>query len=65
MMKVIETPISPFLQNAPIAFCEETRESIFIDPGDEIERLMDTSSSKCLKRIWKKSGKFRKYSKSF
>ena len=49
MMKVIETPISPFLQNAPIAFCEETRESIFIDPGDEIERLIDTSSSNFLK----------------
>ncbi len=49
MMKVIETPISPFLQNAPIAFCEETRESIFIDPGDEIERLMDASSSNFLK----------------
>ena len=49
MMKVIETPISPFLQNAPIAFCEETRESIFIDPGDEIERLIDTSSNNFLK----------------
>ena len=48
MMKVIETPISPFLQNAPIAFCEETRESIFIDPGDEIERLIDASSSNFL-----------------
>tara|TARA_B100000963_G_C22587719_1_gene653963 strand:- start:243 stop:875 length:633 start_codon:yes stop_codon:yes gene_type:complete len=44
-MKVIETPISPFLQNAPIAYCEETRESIFIDPGDEIDKLLQSSSN--------------------
>ena len=43
MMKVIETPISPFLQNAPIAFCEKSMESIFFDPGDEIEKLLNTS----------------------
>ena len=49
MMKVIETPISPFLQNAPIAFCEKSMESIFFDPGDEIEKLLNTSLQHKLK----------------
>lgn len=49
MMKVIETPISPFLQNAPIAFCEKSMESIFFDPGDEIEKLLNTSIQHKLK----------------
>ena len=53
-MKVIETPISPFLQNAPIAFCEKSMESIFFDPGDEIEKLLNTSLQHKLKPkyIW-------------
>ena len=38
-MQVINTPISPFMQNAPIAYCEDTNECIFVDPGDEIEKL--------------------------
>ena len=39
-MQVINTPISPFVQNAPIAYCEATNECIFVDPGDEIEKLI-------------------------
>jgi len=39
-MQVINTPISPFVQNAPIAYCETTNECIFVDPGDEIEKLI-------------------------
>ena len=34
-MQVINTPISPYVQNAPIAYCEETQKCIFIDPGDD------------------------------
>jgi len=40
-MQVINTPISPYIQNAPIAFCNDTKECIFIDPGDEIEKLIE------------------------
>lgn len=40
-MHVIETPISPFQQNAPILVCEHTNEAIFIDPGDEVEKLLE------------------------
>ena len=39
-MQVINTPISPFVHNAPIAYCETTNECIFVDPGDEIEKLI-------------------------
>ena len=38
-MQVVDTPISPFLQNAPIIFCEETKEAIFVDPGDDLHKL--------------------------
>ena len=36
-MEVINTPVSPYIQNAPIAYCRATKESIFVDPGDEID----------------------------
>ena len=39
-MQVINTPISPYLQNAPIAYCDETNKCIFIDPGDELDKLI-------------------------
>ena len=39
-MQVINTPISPYVQNAPIAYCEDTKECIFIDPGDELDKLI-------------------------
>ena len=41
-MQVVNTPISPYLQNAPIAYCEETNNCIFIDPGDELNKLIKT-----------------------
>ncbi len=40
-MQVINTPISPYIQNAPIAFCDDTNECIFIDPGDELDKLIE------------------------
>ena len=39
-MIVINTPVSPYLQNAPIVFCDKTKKSIFVDPGDEAENLI-------------------------
>ena len=44
-MQVINTPISPYIQNAPIAYCEETQKCIFIDPGDEIEKLINVQQN--------------------
>ena len=42
-MEVINTPVSPYIQNAPIAYCPSTLESIYVDPGDEIEKLINVS----------------------
>ena len=44
-MRVIETPISPFLQNAPILACEETSEAILVDPGDEVEKILEVAKT--------------------
>ena len=43
-MQVINTPISPYLQNAPIAYCEETNKCIFIYPGDELDKLIQVQT---------------------
>ena len=48
-MEVINTPVSPYIQNAPIAYCTETKESIFVDPGDEIDKLINVSNNLNLK----------------
>ena len=48
-MQVINTPISPYVQNAPIAYCEDTKESIYIDPGDELDKLIAVQESLDLK----------------
>ena len=48
-MQVINTPISPYLQNAPIAYCEETNKCIFIDPGDELDKLIKVQTELNLK----------------
>ena len=48
-MQVINTPISPYVQNAPIAYCEDTKECIYVDPGDELDKLISVQQSLDLK----------------
>ena len=48
-MQVVNTPISPYVQNAPIAFCEDTKECIYVDPGDELDKLVSVQQSLGLK----------------
>jgi len=50
-MKVLETPISPFQQNAPVVFCEKTNQCIFVDPGDEVEKIIASIEKLDLKPI--------------
>ena len=33
--------VGPFFKNGYVAGCERTRQAIFIDPGDEVEQLLD------------------------
>ena len=34
-MIVINTPVSPYLQNAPIVYCDKTKKSIFVDQNQK------------------------------
>lgn len=41
---IIETrAVEPFFKNGFVVGCEETREGIVIDPGDEVELLLDSA----------------------
>ena len=33
--------VGPFFKNGYVAGCEDTRQAVFIDPGDEVEQLLD------------------------
>jgi hydroxyacylglutathione hydrolase len=33
--------VGPFFKNGYVVGCERTREAVFIDPGDEVEQLLD------------------------
>ena len=48
-MQVVNTPISPYVQNAPLAYCEDTKECIYVDPGDELDKLVSVQQSLGLK----------------
>jgi hydroxyacylglutathione hydrolase len=37
--------VQPFLKNGYVLGCEETREGVVIDPGDEVEELLDAARS--------------------
>jgi hydroxyacylglutathione hydrolase len=40
--------IEPFLKNGYVLGCEETREGVAIDPGDEVEQLLEVVRSRAL-----------------
>jgi glyoxylase-like metal-dependent hydrolase (beta-lactamase superfamily II) len=33
--------VGPFVKNGYVVCCENTRKAVFIDPGDEVEQLLD------------------------
>ncbi|WP_372369996.1 MBL fold metallo-hydrolase [Candidatus Uabimicrobium sp. HlEnr_7] len=39
-MRIEVLTVSPFAQNARILVCEETKKAVVIDPGDEVERIL-------------------------
>ena len=39
-LKVLIHPVTPFQQNAPILYCEESKKCAFIDPGGDIDILL-------------------------
>ena len=39
-IKVLIHPVTPFQQNAPILYCEESKKCAFVDPGGDIDILL-------------------------
>lgn len=42
-MKVTVIPVTPFLQNCSLLCCEETGRAAVVDPGGEIDRIIDAA----------------------
>jgi glyoxylase-like metal-dependent hydrolase (beta-lactamase superfamily II) len=40
-LKTIIVQVTPFVQNASIVYCVETKKCAFIDPGGDIEILLE------------------------
>lgn len=46
---IIETrAVAPFFKNGYIVGCEDTREGVIIDPGDEVDLLLDAARDRAL-----------------
>ena len=50
-MKVATAAAPPFMKNGFLLWCEDTREAVVIDPGDEIASLVRRSSTEKLKVV--------------
>lgn len=40
LIKALISPVTPFQQNAPILFCEESKKCAFVDPGGDLDILL-------------------------
>ena len=47
-MMIASAALPPFMKNGFVVSCEETREAVVIDPGDEVDALLDVSVSRGL-----------------
>ena len=43
--KIIQIPVGPLAMNATLVMDKESKETIFFDPGDEIERILEISKA--------------------
>ncbi len=43
-LKVCIIPVTPFQQNTSLIWSESTKEAVFIDPGGEVDRLLDAAA---------------------
>ena len=44
-MKVAVIPVTPFQQNCSLLMCEETNKAAVVDPGGDIELILDAVKS--------------------
>jgi len=47
-MNIVSAAVPPFMKNGFVVSCEETREAVVIDPGDEVDALVDAVASRGL-----------------
>ena len=45
-LKIIQIPVGALVMNATLVMDEESRETIFFDPGDEIEKILEIAKNK-------------------
>lgn len=45
-LKLIVIPVTPFQQNCSILWCEETMQGAVIDPGGEVERIIEETETR-------------------
>ena len=43
MLKAFIQPVTPFQQNSSILYCDETKKCAIVDPGGDIELLMNVA----------------------
>lgn len=41
-MKILTHAVEPFMKNAYLVVCEKTGRAAYLDPGDEVEQVLDT-----------------------
>jgi glyoxylase-like metal-dependent hydrolase (beta-lactamase superfamily II) len=44
-VKIIQIPVGPLVMNATLVMDKESKETIFFDPGDEIERILEIAEA--------------------
>ena len=44
-LKIIQIPVGPLVMNATLVMDVESKETIFFDPGDEIEKILEIAKS--------------------
>lgn len=54
MLKFEVIPVTPFEQNTTLVWCSETRAAAFIDPGGEVDRLLEAVEARGLelRAVW-------------
>ena len=51
-IKALINPVTPFAQNAPIIYCENTKQCAFVDPGGDIETYLTKCKMAHSKRVF-------------
>ncbi len=49
MMKAIIIPVTPFAQNCSLVWCEETKKAAVIDPGGDLDHIVETAKEQGVK----------------